>query len=290
MAVNFAVLRRQGRNGPELAWPPFTWLSSGRAPRCLVVLAHPDDETIGLGARIGRLDPIEVVHVTDGAPRDSRFMPAELADIGRERYTALRREEVTRALAVAHVRASRLRCLGAVDQEAIEEAPSLARKLLDLFARTRPEVVITHPYEGGHPDHDAAALAVHSAAVLALWNGVSAPLLFEAASYHAARGHLVTGEFIPYPGVPEIALRLSDEEASRKRAMLDCFSSQQETLAPFGAEVERFRPAPTYDFRRPPHEGTLHYERLGFPIDGARWRKLAVKTLTLLGLGRERCL
>ncbi|WP_233561487.1 PIG-L deacetylase family protein [Sorangium cellulosum] len=288
--MNFAVLRRQGRDAPELAWPPFMWLSSGRAPRCLVVLAHPDVETIGLGARIGRLDPIEVIHVTDGAPRDSRFMPAELAGLGRERYTAIRREEVTRALAMAHVPASRLRCLGAVAQEAIEEAPSLARKLVELFARTRPEVVITHPYEGGHPDHDAAALAVHSAAVLARWNGVSAPLIFEAASYNAARGHLVTGEFIPYPGVPEIALRLSDEEASRKRAMLDCFSSQKETLAPFGAEVERFRPAPTYDFRRPPHEGTLHYEHLGFPIDGARWRKLAVKTLTLLGLGRERCL
>lgn len=288
--MNLATFRRKGRDASELAWPPFTWLSSGRAPRCLVVLAHPDDETLGLGARIDRLDPIEVIHVTDGAPRDSRFMPAELAGVGRERYTAIRREEVTRALAVAHVPASRLRCLGAVDQEAIEEAPSLARKLLDVFARTRPEVVITHPYEGGHPDHDATALAVHSAAMLAHWNGVTSPLLFEAASYNAARGHLVTGEFIAYPGVPEIALRLSDEETAQKRAMLDCFTSQQATIALFGAEVERFRPAPTYDFRRPPHDGTLHYERLGFPIDGACWRKLAVKTLTLLGLGRERCL
>ncbi|WP_049949756.1 PIG-L deacetylase family protein [Sorangium cellulosum] len=288
--MNLASLRRQGRTPPDLAWPPFSWLSSGRPPRCLVVVAHPDDETLGLGARIGRLQPIEVVHVTDGAPRDSRFMPAELADIGRERYIALRRGEVTRALALGNVPASRLRCLGAVDQEAIEEAPSLARKLLELFARTRPEVVITHPYEGGHPDHDAAALAVHAAAVLALWNGVTSPLIFEAASYHAARGHLVTGEFIAQPSVPEIALRLSGEEASKKRAMLACFASQKETLAPFGAEVERFRPAPAYDFRMPPHDGGLHYERLGFPIDGARWRKLAIKTLTLLGLDRERCL
>ncbi|MGK4000232.1 PIG-L deacetylase family protein [Sorangium sp. So ce1024] len=288
--MNLATFRRKDRDASELALPPFTWLSSGRAPRCLVVVAHPDDETIGLGARIGRLDPIEVIHVTDGAPRDSRFMPAELADAGRERYTAIRREEVTRALAVAKVPSSRLRCLGAVDQEAIEEAPSLARKLLDLFARTRPEVVITHPYEGGHPDHDATALAVHAAAVLAHWNGVTSPLLFEAASYNGARGHRVTGEFIAYPGVPEIALRLSDEETARKRAMLGCFTSQQAALAPFGAAVERFRPAPRYDFRRPPHEGTLHYERLGFPRDGASWRMLAIKTLTLLGLGRERCL
>ncbi|WP_437672613.1 PIG-L deacetylase family protein [Sorangium sp. So ce131] len=287
--MNLGALRRLGRDPKELAWPPFSWLSSGRAPRCLVVFAHQDDETIGLGARIGRLDPIEVVHLTDGAPRDPRFMPAELAGAGRERYAAIRREEVARALAVAHVPEARLRCLGAVDQEAIEEAPSLTRKLLDLIVRTRPEVVITHPYEGGHPDHDAAALAVHAAAALAVVNGGAAPLIFEAASYHAARGHFVAGEFIPYPGVPEIALRLSPEEAARKRAMLGCFVSQKETLAPFGAEVERFRPAPPYDFRRPPHEGTLNYERIGFPIDGARWRKLAMKSLTLLGLGRERC-
>ena len=97
------------------------------------------------------------------------------------------------------------------------------------------------------------------------------------------------GRFLPSGPAPTV-VALADEERARKRAMLDCFASQKETLAPFGAEVERFRPAPIYDFRRPPHEGTLHYERLGFPIDGARWRKLAIMTLTLLGLGRERCL
>ncbi|AUX25466.1 hypothetical protein SOCEGT47_060130 [Sorangium cellulosum] len=286
-----ALRQRGGPTTPAPASRPYAWLSSGPAPRCLVVVAHPDDETIGLGARLGRLDPVEVVHVTDGAPHDRRFLPPGLAGVGRERYMALRREELARALAIGRPSAPRLRCLGAADQEAIEEAPRLARELLDLFERARPEVVITHPYEGGHPDHDAAALAVHAAALLARRDGAAAPRIVEAASYHAAPGHLVVGEFLPHPGaLEEVALRLSDEEAARKRAMLACFVSQRETLAPFGAEIERFRPAPAYDFRRPPHEGTLHYERLAFPIDGARFRELAAGALARLGLGRAPCL
>ena len=36
---------------------------------------------------------------------------------------------------------------------------------------------------------------------------------------------------------------------------------------------ERFRPTPGYDFSRPPHPGLLWYERLGWPLDGARWRR-----------------
>jgi N-acetylglucosamine malate deacetylase 2 len=35
-----------------------------------VVVAHPDDETIGCGAILRRLPLVRLVHVTDGAPRD----------------------------------------------------------------------------------------------------------------------------------------------------------------------------------------------------------------------------
>ena len=39
------------------------------AERAMVIVAHPDDETIGAGARLGGFREALVVHVTDGAPR-----------------------------------------------------------------------------------------------------------------------------------------------------------------------------------------------------------------------------
>lgn len=38
--------------------------------RMLIVVAHPDDETIGFGAQLCRLRDALLLHVTDGAPRD----------------------------------------------------------------------------------------------------------------------------------------------------------------------------------------------------------------------------
>ncbi|HSU84187.1 MAG TPA: PIG-L family deacetylase, partial [Thermoanaerobaculia bacterium] len=60
------------------------------------------------------------------------------------------------------------------------------------------------------------------------------------------------------------------------RRMIEAFATQAETLRPFlPPRGERFRPAPSYDFTRPPHEGRLQYEIWGFPIDGKRWREAA---------------
>jgi hypothetical protein len=57
--------------------------------------------------------------------------------------------------------------------------------------------------------------------------------------------------------------------------MFECFSSQAKVLRGFDIAVERFRRAPRYDFTRPPHEGPLHYERLGWPLTGAAFRRAA---------------
>ena len=73
-----------------------------------VVVAHPDDETIGLGAQLGRFDDALLVHVTDGTPRDGEdarnYGFAGVAD-----YAAARAAELCAALRAGD--ASRLRRL-----------------------------------------------------------------------------------------------------------------------------------------------------------------------------------
>ena len=64
----------------------------------MIVVAHPDDETIGLGAQLGRFEDALLVHLTDGAPRDGEdarnYGFASVAD-----YAAARRSRTGRGIA-----------------------------------------------------------------------------------------------------------------------------------------------------------------------------------------------
>ena len=144
------------------------------------------------------------------------------------------------------------------------------RALRAVLERVAPVWIVTHPYEGGHPDHDATAFACHGALAR---GGIEARLV-EMTSYHAQGGRLVTGEFLGESG-PVVTVEHDAALRDRKRAMLDCHVSQRKILAPFGVERERFRIAPRYRFDAPAHRGMLHYESLGWPMTGARFADLA---------------
>lgn len=244
--------------------------SSASAVRMAVVAAHPDDETIGASALVARCRNACVIFVTDGAPRDTQFWPPTIAG-SREQYAAIRRQEAECALAHAGVPARQITWLGGVDQEAIFTLSELLRRLQSVLDELQPELLLTHPYEGGHPDHDCAALL----ASLALSRFATPVPLLEMTSYHARSGRLVTGEFLGSNAQEEWRLELSAEEMSRKRKMFEEYRSQQAVLKSFALDGEPFRLAPAYDFRKPPHQGKLWYECLGWAMTGERWRALA---------------
>jgi hypothetical protein len=54
-------------------------------------------------------------------------------------------------------------------------------------------------------------------------------------------------------------------------------------LENFTTEREQFRPAPEYDFAKPPHNDKLWYECMQWPMTGARWRELAAEALERVG-------
>ena len=253
-------------------------------PRALFLVAHPDDETIGASVALSRLPASVVLYLTDGAPHDRRFW-SSFGGSGEE-YARVRLQEAKTALALAGVSSQRILTLGAADQDSIYEVPILVEKLLTILRWFRPAVVITHPYEGGHPDHDAAALAANIARHCLQRERRPTPVFLEMTSYHARDGRCQTGEFLPDStgtSEPILTIELSPEEKAKKQKMMEHFASQGQVLQGFPIGPERLREAREYDFARPPHEGPLWYELLGWPMRGERWREMAAQAFQALG-------
>jgi LmbE family N-acetylglucosaminyl deacetylase len=245
--------------------------------RLMVLAAHPDDETIGASVLLAGFPNSSVIYVTDGAPRDPRFWTGGSYG-SREQYAQTREAEALRALAHAGISQHRVFWLRAVDQEAVFEVPRLAAHLAKLLEEFRPHVIVTHPYEGGHPDHDTAALVARMA--LLLLKTEMRPAVVEMTSYHARNGKCVTGEFLNSElssqiRFEEIRFELSAEDRERKQKMIRGYASQRLILENFPIDRERLREAPEYDFTEPPHPGKVWYECMGWPMTGARWRELA---------------
>jgi N-acetylglucosamine malate deacetylase 2 len=290
-----------------------------------LVSAHPDDETVGAGGLLARMrDPI-IVEVTGGAPRNLADARAAGYDSREEYGNARRQELLNALEACVPAYADepasgaddrlsssagplesrtpranaghkkRWPALGSadsfvvwldvVDREASLDMAGIARRIAEIVRERRPAILLTHPYEGGHPDHDATAFAVHAACAIT----PAAPEIYEFPSYHAYTGRtedpprMETGRFLAGQEQGEV-ITLSLEARGRKARAMDCFATQLHMLRHFAVDVERFRTAPVYDFTQAPHPGKLFYEHFDWGMTGERWRVLAAEAARTLGI------
>ncbi len=235
--------------------------------KTLVIVAHPDDETVGCGALLQRVREPLVLFATDGAPRD-RFFWEKYGS--REAYARTRYEEARQAM--AHLGVERFEFLSPADhpnkrfadQDLFLNIPQALEAISEIVTHTRPEALLTLAYEGGHPDHDTCAF-------LAWWIGREHVLpVWEMPLYHRSPGGVMVRQEFIVPEGDEVLFDTTMEEVGRQRLAFEAYESQADTLSLFNPAIERFRPQTNYNFTRPPHPGVLNYEAWQWPVSGAQ--------------------
>ncbi|PYY05933.1 MAG: hypothetical protein DMG64_02160 [Acidobacteria bacterium] len=229
--------------------------------RTLVIVAHPDDETITCGGLLQRMRDPCVVFATDGAPEDAYFWSRFGS---RERYAAIREQEAQAALAAVGVDnfefLSKHSESPLVDQLLYRALPAAFAALSQIVERRRPECLLTLAYEGGHPDHDSVSFLGAQ-----LGRAFSVPI-WEAPLYHRnSEGGGVYQRFVEEHG-EIVDCVVGGAELQAKKSMLSCYKSQFDALPSFNAELERFRPQVNYEYSRRPHPGKLNYEHWQWPM------------------------
>ena len=145
-----------------------------KALRLLAILAHPDDETLGMGGTLVRYanEGIETSLVCATRGQAGRFRELKRGDPGHpgpDALGAIREKELHAAAKVLGIREVVL--LDHMDGRLDEADPvRTAAEIATHVRRMRPNVVVTFAQDGGygHPDHIAicqlASAAVHAAA------------------------------------------------------------------------------------------------------------------------------
>jgi N-acetylglucosamine malate deacetylase 2 len=243
--------------------------------RCSVIVAHPADEIIGAGGLISKLNDVTVIHLTNGAPSDPQIVYEAGFEVCAD-YVQARRRECISALAIANVPADRIIELDVGDHQAPHFLTDLTRRITTFFQQSVPDIVLTHPYEGGHPDHDAAAFATNAAVLLLKRHGFKPPMIFEMALHPGRDGERRVLDFLPSSGRETTTLMLDEEAQQLKRRMYECFATQ-EALKENSLGPERFRRPPPYDFTLPPQRGKLNYENFDEEFTRQEWQLLARK-------------
>src|SRR5690606_33702947 len=221
-------LRRRLGSRPRAARALASLSDLGTQP-LLLVFAHPDDEVIAAGALMQRPPRVGLITLTSGATRHGSYARRAGFDSWLD-YGHARLMETEAALGWLGREVAPRRNLGLPDMGTMDELVAITRHLVGQL-RQGVSYVVTHAYEGGHPDHDSAAFCVHAACALIGREGGRPPVIVEAPLYNEHDGAVVHSRFLPHEdaGTP-VTFHLSADEQALKRRMYESYVTQRETM------------------------------------------------------------
>jgi len=200
---------------------------SASAP-CLVLAAHPDDETLGCAATIMRKrdagTPVTVVIATDGrhSTTAARTTPSALA--------ARRASEAVVAGRAMGLASEDITLLNFEDGRLQDESDQLAPIIAALLERHEPDEVLVTSRRDPHPDHATLGMAARRA--VALWGRRRVRILeYPIWQWRTPRSWLPHGRWSALAALrPELVS--TEGYLARKRVALEAYESQ--TKRPLG--------------------------------------------------------
>ena len=230
--------------------------------RTLIIIAHPDDESVACAALLQSVREPHVLFCTDGSPLDPYFWGRYGS---RKAYSYLREKEASSALeavGVTNVEFLKTRSgIPIIDQQLYQHLPEAVEAVSNVVTRIRPEALLTLAYEGGHPDHDSCNFITAQIAHdqhLPAWEMPIEP------QFKKIERRWQT---FRSPTQPFFSLFLLAVVFVCKRRAHDAYASQGNFFRIATAD-ESFRPIPAYDYTRRPHEDVLNYESWQWTMTG----------------------
>jgi LmbE family N-acetylglucosaminyl deacetylase len=223
----------------------------------MLILAHPDDESLCAGGLLQKLQHARVVLCT-----------SEACELG-----TIREKEAQEAL--SYVGNPPCVFLRYEDGRLHDHLPEALVKLSALIQRWNPEILLSHAYENGHQDHDSCSYLTSHLAVRYGLEPWEAPL------YHRDwRARTFIRQRFAVHDNPEEVCRLSPPEICIKQFMMRAHRSQAEVVARFDLSTERFRAQAAYDYTAPIDSLATVFAVTSLPISRFVTAVRAVATLT----------
>ncbi|MBT3720945.1 PIG-L family deacetylase [archaeon] len=219
--------------------------------KILIIGAHPDDVEFSTGRLMLKRkgENTHVVILTDG--RKGQVNDIEISE---KKYAIIRIKESIRALQKLGIKNENRYFLGYRDQELTFQSLAI-NKIKKIIQKIQPDYILVHPYEGAHPDHDAAHVFTYIAAKKAKY---SLNNIIEYSSYNHFGGKYNLQEFIPKE-TREIILNPTKKEQTKWSTIMREFKSQK-TLQKIEipkSKFEKYRKLPNYNYTKLPYSSTF---------------------------------